>query len=84
MCSSDLHQLPFFPNYQKFQEARELMGLGGAFSISDKKSFEEIAEKLLEDEGFLLKTSQISRDFVVGKIGATRLILNYLGERLRG
>lgn len=74
----------FGPNYQKFQEARELMGLGGAFSISDKKSFEEIAEKLLEDEGFLLKTSQISRDFVVGKIGATRLILNYLGERLRG
>jgi len=74
----------FGPNYQKFQEARELIKLGGAFSISNEEDFLEIAGKLLEDEEFLLKTSQISRDFVAGKVGATKLILNYLGERLSG
>ena len=74
----------FGPNYQKFQEARELLAIGGAFSISDQKGFLEFTEKLLEDEDFLRKASQTSKDYVAGKTGATRMILEYLGEEILG
>jgi 3-deoxy-D-manno-octulosonic-acid transferase len=74
----------FGPNYQKFQEARELLDLGGAFSISDQRGFLEITEKLLENEDFLRKASQASKDYVADKTGATRMILEYLGEEILG
>lgn len=70
------------PNYQKFQEARELLALRGAFSISDRKGFLEISEKLLGDADFLRKASMTSKEFVANKTGATRMILDYLGKRI--
>lgn len=72
----------FGPNYQKFQEARELIALGGAFSISDNKGFLEISGKLLGDAEFLQKASMTSKEFVANKTGATRMILDYLGKRV--
>lgn len=74
----------FGPNYQKFQEARELIDLGGAFSISNEKDFLGISDKLFRDSAFLQKASSTSKDYVAKKTGATRMILDYLGERLVG
>ena len=65
----------FGPNYQKFAEAKELIKLGGAFSIHDISEFEKTMS-LLNDEQVLKTASQISRMYVQGRIGASDKILN--------
>ncbi len=64
----------FGPNYQKFTEAKELIKLGGAFSIKDVSEFEKTMQ-LLSDEQVLKTASQISRMYVQGRVGATEKIL---------
>ncbi|HLC82766.1 MAG TPA: glycosyltransferase N-terminal domain-containing protein [Bacteroidia bacterium] len=65
----------FGPNYQKFTEAKELIKLGGAFSINDISEFEKTM-LLLSDEQVLKMASQISRMYVQGRVGATEKILS--------
>lgn len=65
----------FGPNYHKFVEAKELIKLGGAFSIRDASEFEKTM-LLLSDEQVLKTASQISRMYVQGRIGATEKILS--------
>ena len=64
----------FGPNYHKFVEAKELIKLGGAFSINDISEFEKTMS-LLSDEQVLKTASQISRMYVQGRVGATDKIL---------
>ena len=64
----------FGPNYEKFTEAKELIKLGGAFSIKDVSEFEKTMS-LLRDEQVLKTASQISRMYVQGRVGATDKIL---------
>lgn len=68
----------FGPNYQKFQEAVELIGKGGAFSIKTKEEFLKVATGLLTNENELRSASAIARDYVIGKCGATRVIMEYI------
>ena len=65
----------FGPNYHKFVEAKELIKLGGAFSIKDVSEFEKTMA-LLSDEQVLKTASQISKMYVQGRIGATDKILS--------
>ncbi|HLC82637.1 MAG TPA: 3-deoxy-D-manno-octulosonic acid transferase, partial [Bacteroidia bacterium] len=65
----------FGPNYQKFTEAKELIKLGGAFSVNDISEFENTMS-LLNDEQVLKTASQISRMYVQGRVGATDKILS--------
>ena len=65
----------FGPKYQKFAEAKELIKLGGAFSINDVSEFEKVMS-LLSDEQVLKTASQISRMYVQGRVGATEKILS--------
>ena len=64
----------FGPNYHKFVEEKELIKLGGAFSINDISEFEKTMS-LLSDEQVLKTASQISRMYVQGRVGATDKIL---------
>lgn len=64
----------FGPNYEKFSEAKELIKLGGAFSIADKNEFEKII-LLLKDQQVLKTASHISRYYVESRTGATGKIL---------
>ena len=64
----------FGPNYEKFIEAKELIKLGGAFSIKDVSELEKTMP-LLNDEQVLKTASQISRMYVQGRVGATDKIL---------
>lgn len=68
----------FGPNYHKFREARELVALGGAFSIS---SSEELVEKVREIAGDLQvhnRLSSICMNYVEENRGATEKIMVYL------
>ena len=64
----------FGPNYQKFTEAKDLIKLGGAFSIKDASEFDK-AISLLNDEQVLKTASHIAKYYVQSKVGATEKIL---------
>ena len=61
----------FGPNYQKFREARELIAIGGAFSIARYELLEAQFNSLLKDN----KAGKIAGDYVKNNTGATDLII---------
>jgi 3-deoxy-D-manno-octulosonic-acid transferase len=65
----------FGPNYNKFAEAKELIRLGGAFSVNDVSELNNIL-KLLNDAEVLKTASHVSRNYVKSRTGATSTILS--------
>jgi 3-deoxy-D-manno-octulosonic-acid transferase len=74
----------FGPNYQKFQEARELIDRRGAYAVKGKDEFLNIAEKLINGKEFLEETSRICKTYVAEKRGATAMVLQFVKELLSG
>lgn len=72
----------FGPNYEKFQEAKELLDLGGAFTISTDKEFQVIINKLFADDQFHKNASDIAKQYVEDKTGATKQIIEFIDEKL--
>ncbi len=72
----------FGPNFQKFQEARELIKLEGAFSISSKTEFLNVVEKFIADQEYQKHTAEICRKYVNDKKGATSQIIRYVKHKL--
>jgi 3-deoxy-D-manno-octulosonic-acid transferase len=68
----------FGPKYQKFQEAKDLIQLEGAFSIKEEKEFKNIVERLIDNDLYRIKVSEICKNYVKQKTGATDHILNVL------
>ena len=66
------------PKYHKFVEAVDLVKDGGMFSVSNQQELNDIFERLINDEVFYDKVSNICQDYVKLSIGATEKILNYL------
>ncbi len=64
----------FGPTYQKFREARELIAVGGAFSIDGYDSLQLQLDQLFVDQ----KVGQAAGEYVQKNIGATEKILKYL------
>ena len=65
----------FGPKYQKFKEARDLLQVGGAFSITDEKTFESKKEELTTYRDLLEAAGVAAGDFVKSNIGATNRII---------
>lgn len=65
----------FGPKYQKFKEARDLLQVGGAFSITDEKTFESKMEELSTYRDLLEAAGAAAEDFVKSNIGATNRII---------
>ncbi|MCD4680008.1 MAG: 3-deoxy-D-manno-octulosonic acid transferase, partial [Bacteroidales bacterium] len=68
----------FGPNYQKFQEARDLIDKGGAFTIKNSIDLINKIQPLLDDKNKLNETGSICRSYVTQKRGATEKILEYI------
>ena len=66
----------FGPKYQKFKEARDLLQVGGAFSITDEKTFESKMEELSTYRDLLEAAGVAAGDFVKSNIGATNRIIS--------
>ena len=66
------------PKFHKFVEAVDLVKEGGMFSVSNQQELNDIFERLINDEVFYDKVSNICQDYVKLSIGATEKILNYL------
>ncbi len=72
----------FGPNYQKFKEARELIKLGGAFSIGNQEELFEILDKLVKDSDFRKEAGEIAKNYVLSNTGATEKILSLVESKL--
>lgn len=69
--------LIFGPNYAKFQEAKDLISLGVAKSVSNEIELQRAFESLDSDP----LASARARNYVLEKKGATDLILNFLNSK---
>ena len=65
----------FGPNNQRFQEAQGLKKSGG-FEISNYGDFEKQMDRFIADEAYLKEQGRLAGQFVKGKAGATREVLN--------
>ena len=70
-------------NYQKFQEAVDLINRGGAFIISDYPDLKKKYELLNVPETFLL-ACEVCRQYVKENTGATEKIMEYCRPILEG
>jgi len=68
----------FGPNYQKFQEAKDLVALGGAFSIQNYNQLSEVICRLMKNTLTLDGASQVSGRYIAENVGATAKIMQYL------
>ena len=65
----------FGPHYDSFQEAIELIDLGGGWSINNNEEFYNISNKLINNEKLLLNASEAATDVIHNNIGAaTRIV----------
>lgn len=69
-------------NYEKFQEAVDLINRGGAFDISDYPDLKAKYEILNTPETFLL-ACDVTRQYIEENLGATRKIMDYCKSLLK-
>lgn len=67
----------FGPNHHKFNEASELINLHAGFEVSNSKNLIHYLEKFINDNEFLIQTSQFSKNYVLENAGSSNII--YLG-----
>lgn len=67
--------IAFGPNYEKFKEARDLVTLGAARSITDYEQLRDWFTPLRDNEVYLQKTSRIAKDYTTRHQGATSIII---------
>lgn len=65
----------FGPKYQKFKEARDLIKVGGGFSVSSKDEFDAKMNDLLTYPDILMAVGESAGTFVNGNAGATEQIM---------
>jgi 3-deoxy-D-manno-octulosonic-acid transferase len=66
------------PEYEKYLEAIELIDCEGAISINNALELEAVFNKLLADENELKNMCDASEEYVYGKAGATKKIVEYI------
>jgi len=71
--------LPLFfgPNYRKFQEAKDLISIGGAFSISSNIEFENAFFKVMNNPNLHQEIVSKNKNFIEANKGATDRIIGY-------
>lgn len=65
----------FGPNFQKFREARELIGARGAYTVTAYPEFAELMERFETQSDFLKLTGETAGYYVSHNSGATARIL---------
>jgi 3-deoxy-D-manno-octulosonic-acid transferase len=71
----------FGPKYQKFEEAIQLMGTGGGFSIANQKEFLDKMIFLKENAPYLA-ASDAAKNYVFENRGATEKVIDYINSQL--
>jgi len=66
------------PQYQKFQEAIDLVSQKGVLSISNKESYHNTIHKLITSPSYRLATGKINSNYIKTNSGATTNVLKHL------
>jgi len=70
------------PEFQKFQEAIDLVNLGACTVINNQNIFNEHLKILFKNVNYRAKQGQSSREYILDNIGATEIIINYISKKL--
>ncbi|MBE0651462.1 MAG: 3-deoxy-D-manno-octulosonic acid transferase [Bacteroidales bacterium] len=65
----------FGPNYQRFQEANDLLELGGGYSVKNAKKFQEVTDQLRHNSDSYKHASEVSKHYVRDNSGATEKVI---------
>ncbi len=68
----------FGPKYKKFKEAVDLVGLGGAISITRIRDLNLHVNKFLSDDVMCGKCGAISREYIEKNVGASERVLDII------
>lgn len=68
--------------FDKFKEAVDLVKIGGCISINNQEEFSSTFTQLKSDENFRRLTGVINKRYIQDHLGATKLIMNYLKEKI--
>ena len=63
-------------NYDKFNEAKELVALGGVSSVNSKETFAKVMNSLINSEDERNNIGRINQQYIANKQGATKSFLN--------
>ena len=63
-------------NYDKFNEAKELVALGGVSSVNSKETFAKVMNSLINSEDERNSIGRINKQYIANKQGATKSFLN--------
>ena len=70
----------FGPNYGKFQEARDILRLGGGFTYSNYEELPPIVDRLLNDPEAYAKASAVCLRYMEENLGSTGKILSEIHD----
>lgn len=70
------------PEYAKFKEAEDLVGLGGVISVANGPEFNEIADKLVSSTEKREQAGQIAQEYILSNKGAAHQILHSIDQQL--
>jgi len=68
----------FGPNFNKFQEAYDLIQVNGGFSIKNQDEFNSTTLNLLNNKSLLASSSEKSKGYVIKHLGATQTIMDHI------
>ena len=70
------------PNYQKFQEAIDLVQLKACDVMQNSEELTRHISSLIKNETFRKEKGAIAKNYVKSNTGATELIINYMAGEL--
>ena len=68
--------------HEKFQEAKDLIALGGAKTILNKNDFSNIFSQLKNDINVRVSMGNINNEYIQSNIGATSKILDFIEKNI--
>lgn len=68
------------PNFKKFKEANDLVGLGACFVVNDYEELSQRLGELFADEEQRKGAGKLAGDYVLNNVGATQMIMDYLSK----
>jgi 3-deoxy-D-manno-octulosonic-acid transferase len=74
----------FGPRHGKFQEALDMIRLGGAFGTSSTEELAEIFNLLYHNHDLRRQASMVTRQYVIEHTGATQVIMQMVRRVLTG
>jgi 3-deoxy-D-manno-octulosonic-acid transferase len=71
------------PIYQKFNEAKDLVAIGGCITTSSQEEISTIINQLVHNADLRLKKGKIAQDYITASLGASEKIFSYIEALLK-